>query len=191
MIFYNYNIVKYGFIAVAVLVLTIHAYVYMIVNNKKDKDYSSKKIWIPPKPQPTLPFGLGPPPTPVKPDDYTETTLQKHEIFLLQESVKKLAFSGGISLFMSFKFNVHVSLLMQSFTMVMELNDITVIKKYLLGSKKNENGGDNLYNELYEKPKLNAAGEIVTNEVKELPEKKPAVEEEKNIKTTTATNEID
>ena len=162
----------------------------MLVHNRKDKDYSSKKIWIPPKPQPTLPFGLGPPPTPVKAEDYNETTLQKHEILLLQESVKKLAFSGGISLFMSYKFNVHVSLLMQSCTMVMELNDITVIKKYLLGTKKNENGGDNLYNEVCEKPKVNAAGEIVTNNVKELPQEKP-VEEEKDVKTSTPTNDID
>jgi len=162
----------------------------MIVNNNKEKDYSSKKIWIPPKPQATLPFGLGPPPTPVKPDDYNETTLQNHEILLLQESVKKLAFSGGISLFMSYKFNVHVSLIMQSFTMIMELNDITVIKKYLLGSKKNENGGLNLYNELYEKPKVNAAGEIVTNEVKEVSQKKTEPIEE-NVKTSTPTNEID
>ena len=172
----------------------------MIVNNKKDKD--SKKIWIPPKPQPTLPFGLGPPPAPVKADDYTETTLQNHEIFLLQESVKKLAFSGGISLFMSFKFNVHVSLIMQSFTMLMELNDIAVLKKYLIGTKKNENGGDNLYNELYEKPKANAAGEVITNDdtkkaaaIKELPQRQPGeprVEElPDDVKKSTPTTDID
>lgn len=172
----------------------------MIVNNKKDKDYSSKPIWIPPKPQPTLPFGLGPPPAPVKVDDYAESTLQKHEISLLQESVKKLAFSGGISLFMSYKFNVHVSLLMQSFTMIMELNDIMVLKKYLIGSKTNPNGGDNLYNELYEKPKANAAGEIISNDnttktIKELPQRKegePRVEElPEVVKKTTSTTDID
>jgi len=170
----------------------------MIVNNKKEKDYSTKKIFIPPKPQPSLPFGLGPPPAPVKADDYNETTLQKHEILLLQESVKKLAFSGGISLFMSYKFNVHVSLIMQSFTMIMELNDILVLKKYLIGTKKNENGGDNLYNELYEKPKANASGEVIlddTKSTKELPQRQPGeprVEELPDIvKKSTPTTDID
>ena len=85
------------------------------------------------------------------------------------------------------------------FTMIIELNDILVLKKYLIGTKKNENGGDNLYNELYEKPKANAAGEVILDDnksnVKELPQRQPGeprVEELPDVvKKSTSTTDID
>jgi hypothetical protein len=49
-------------LTVAAAVLAIHFYCYQRANagNK------TKKVWVPPKPKPTLPFGLGPPAEPVQ-----------------------------------------------------------------------------------------------------------------------------
>jgi hypothetical protein len=49
-------------ITVAVIIFSLHFYVYSIISRNKD----TKKIWVPPKPKPQLPFGLGPPSEPVK-----------------------------------------------------------------------------------------------------------------------------
>jgi hypothetical protein len=54
---------RIAFYTVFVLVFTFHLILYTAVNHKKKE---SKKIWIPPKPAPKLPFGLGTPPQPVK-----------------------------------------------------------------------------------------------------------------------------
>lgn len=51
-----------GLITVAVAILSIHFYVYSRVSASKD----TKKIYVPPKPKPQLPFGLGPPEEPLK-----------------------------------------------------------------------------------------------------------------------------
>jgi hypothetical protein len=50
--------------------LSVYYYVYTRVFARSDKD---KPIWIS-KPKPTLPFGLGPPPEPLKPEDFDETS---------------------------------------------------------------------------------------------------------------------
>ena len=55
-----------GLVTVAVLLLSIHYFVYTRANsNKSDVD-----IYVPPKPKSQLPFGLGPAPEPVKPEDF-------------------------------------------------------------------------------------------------------------------------
>lgn len=50
-------------VAVLVLAVTIHFFVYSRVTSRKDGE---KKIWVPPKAKPELPFGLGPPKEPIK-----------------------------------------------------------------------------------------------------------------------------
>ena len=131
-----------------------------------------KKIWVPPKAKPTLPFGLGPPAEPIKAEDYEASTYKAHEIKLLQESGQSIVMSLAISLFMSFKFQVHVSLLMQSVMLPMNTLDSIVLKKYILGIKK-----ENMYSELFAAPTeaslaaVAAANQIAADEprVVELP----------------------
>jgi hypothetical protein len=44
--------------------LSLHYYVY----TRAQANTNTKKIWVPPKAKPSLPFGLGPAPEPVKPE---------------------------------------------------------------------------------------------------------------------------
>lgn len=140
--------------------LSIYFYVYNLAMAKSDKD---KPIWVS-KPKPTLPFGLGPPPEPLKPEDFDETTYGEHEKKLLLEAAKGILMSGAISFFMSMKFNVHMSLLIQSVMMPLNAFDMIVLKKYILGLKKN-NDGSNLYHEFLIQPteKVLAIAENVKN----------------------------
>jgi len=149
--FKNENIVKMaqiGLVSVAVIILSLHFFVYNQVKNKKNE----KKIWVPPKPKPSLPFGLGPPAEPVKAEDFEATTYTAHEIKLLKDSVQSIAMSLGISIFMSLKFSIHMSLVMQAITIPMNCMDMIVLKKYILGTTKAADGGDKLYGELFEPP---------------------------------------
>jgi hypothetical protein len=50
-----------GFVSVCVVMLGLHFLVFTMISKK-----NTKKIWVPPKPKPALPFGLGPPPEPIK-----------------------------------------------------------------------------------------------------------------------------
>jgi Phosphate transport (Pho88) len=124
--------------------ISLHILVYLLLGGNKKK---SVKIWVPPKAKPVLPFGLGPPAEVVKAEDYTETTYNEYEIKLLKESAQGILMSVGISLLMSFKFNVHVSLITQSVSGPVNLIDSLVLKKYLLGMNK-----VNLYGEFLHKP---------------------------------------
>jgi hypothetical protein len=71
--------------------------------------------------------------------------------------------SLGISLFMSFQFKVHMPLVMQSVMTPLSALDVMVLKKYLIGTSTNKEGGSNIYNELLAPPnaenvaQLNAA----------------------------------
>lgn len=106
----NIWLAQQGIIAVTVLMSTIYLYIYSRITQQKDCD---TKIWVPPKPKPTLPFNMGPPAEPEKPEDYEETTYAEFENKQLRDAAGALAFNVGIALFMSYKFHVHVSLLMQ------------------------------------------------------------------------------
>ena len=97
-------------ITVAVLMCSVYYYIYTLVKAGKDK---SKVIWVPPKAKPSLPFGLGPEPEPLKDSDFVKTTYEEYETKLIKEAGQALLMPVGISMFMSLKFNVHVSLLMQ------------------------------------------------------------------------------
>lgn len=76
--------------------LLIYAFVYTRVLASNN----TKKIWVPPKAKPQLPFGLGPPAEKVKAEEYTETTYKEHEINLLKEAAQSLVMGAGMSLFM-------------------------------------------------------------------------------------------
>ncbi len=130
-----------------VVLLSIYYFVYTQIDRKKDL----KKIWVPPKPKPSLPFGLGPAPEPVEPKDFEETTYHAYEKKLLQEAVQAALMSAGISFFMSLQFKVHMSLLMQSIMMPMGAVDNVLLKKYILGVTKAADGGL-LYKEMFGAP---------------------------------------
>lgn len=111
----------------------------------------SKKIWVPPKPKPQLPFGMGPPEEKLKPEDFKETTYKEHETELLKEAVQTLLTGAAISFFMGYQFKVYVSFLIQSISTPMTLFDNVVFKKYVMGVTKGEHGAE-LYNEQFKKP---------------------------------------
>lgn len=134
--------------AFAVVVVVLSAYYFLYTRVTANKD--AKKIWVPPKPKPTLPFGLGPAPEPIKIEDFEATTYQEHELKLLKEGVQAVVMSGGISFLMSLKFSP-MALLIQSVMIPITMSENVVLKKYILGSTKNAEGG-NLYNEEFTAP---------------------------------------
>ena len=128
------------------MVLSLYYYLYTRVTGQKD----DKKIWVPPKPKPSLPFGLGPPPEPIKIEDFEATTYKDHEIKLLKEGVQAVVMSGGISFAMSMKFSP-MPLLIQSIMIPLTMSEHVVLRKYVMGVTKNATGG-NLYNEEFQAP---------------------------------------
>ena len=153
----NILLAQQGLVAVAVLMVTLYAYLYTRINAQKDKD---KSIWVPPKPKPQLPFGLGPPEEPPKENEFEETTYKAYEMKLLQEAAGGLLFSVAVTLFMSFKFKVHISLLIQGITLPLNAIDLPLVKKYLWGIKRKDNGVNNMYNEMFVKPTAETLGKL-------------------------------
>jgi len=205
------QITQAAFTAVLVILLSLYYFAYTRIQSKKDL----KKIWVPPKPKPSLPFGLGPAPEPVEPKDYEETTYNAYETKLIKELVQSALMSAGISFFMSYQFKVHMSLLMQAIMMPMNAIDSVILKKYFLGVTKNADGGL-LYNELMSAPtkesiaiaeKLAAAraagvGASTTGTEKDEPrvveladepkeDKKEAEKKEEKVPAKTSATEID
>lgn len=126
--------------------LSVYYYLYTKVSGNKD----DKKIWVPPKPKPSLPFGLGPAPEPIKIEDFEATTYRDYEVKLVKEGVQAVVMSGGISFLMSLKFSP-MALLIQSVMIPITMSENLVLKKYLMGVTKNAEGG-NLYNEEFSAP---------------------------------------
>lgn len=139
--------VQIAFTTVLVLLMSVYLFAKQKIEAKKD----TKKIWVPPKPKPQLPFGLGPAPEPVEPKDYEETTYMAYEQKLVQELIQSALMSAAISFFMSYQFKVHMSLLMQAIMMPLNAFDAVILKKVFLGVTKNADGGP-LYNELFSAP---------------------------------------
>jgi Phosphate transport (Pho88) len=132
--------------------LSLHFLVYLQLGGNKKRNV---KIWVPPAAKPVLPFGMGPPAEDVKPEEYKESTYGDHEMKLLKESVTSVLMSTGISLLMSFKFNVHVSLIIQTVTGPLGAVDSLILKKYILGISK-----DNMYGEFFEAPTAEAIASV-------------------------------
>lgn len=150
---------------VSAALLGIHFMAYLQLSTNKS---AATIIWVPPKAKPVLPFGLGPPEEVVTPDKYEETTYEKHEMKLLKDSAQQIVMSMGITLLMSFKFNVHVSLVIQSVTGPVGLIDSIILKKYLLGYKE-----VNAYGEFFKQPTI--------ADLAALKAKKDAEKEVKNV----------
>lgn len=136
------------------VVLSLYYYLYTKVSGNKDE----KKIWVPPKPKPSLPFGLGPAPEPIKIEDFEATTYRDYEVKLVKEGVQAVVMSGGISFLMSLKFSP-MALLIQSVMIPITMSENLVLKKYLLGVTKNAEGG-NLYNEAFTAPTAKTVAEL-------------------------------
>jgi hypothetical protein len=125
--------------------------VYYLVYQKVNAQTDAKTIWVPPKAKPQLPFGLGPAPEPVKPEEFEKTTYKEYEIKTLKENAQQLIMGGAMSYFMALKFNIYISLVVQIITMPLNLYDNVLFKKYIMGVTKKEDGSL-LYGEVFSQP---------------------------------------
>lgn len=138
---------QYTFATAATVVLALYYFIYTQITSKNE----SKKIWVPPKAKPALPFGLGPPAEAITPKDYEETTYKDYEVKELKQAAQSVIMSVAITFFMSLKFGVHMSLLMQSIMTPFNAFELPLTKKYIFGVKQSASG-DLLYNELFAEP---------------------------------------
>lgn len=146
------NYVRIGLLTSALIGLGTYFFIKQQINNQNN----NKKIFIPPKTPPQIPF-LSPPPEPIKSEDYIETTYKEHENKLIMEAIQGVIMSCGIAALMSFKFNIHMSCLMQALMVPIGIYDNILVKKYILGSKQ-----ENLYNELFARPNSNNTATTTT-----------------------------
>lgn len=146
-ILYYIDFSKIVLYLVVVFTLSVYYYIFTQINSKKDET----KIWIPPKPLPQIPFLNDKPPAKPSPKDYEATTYKDHEMKVLKETVQSIIFSAAMTYLFSVKFNVHMSLLVQSIMVPLNLYESVLFKKFLLGSTK-QSDGNNLYNELLKEP---------------------------------------
>jgi hypothetical protein len=137
-----------GLFTVCVLALGSYLFVHQMISSKKDKTV----IWVPPKAQAALPFG--PQPEPPKPEDFVATNYMDHEIKLVFEALQALAVSVGIALFMSFKFEIHMSCMMNCVMVPLGLYDNILIKAYILGMKQDKPYGEVLSDPNVEPPRV-------------------------------------
>lgn len=165
------NATRIGLVSVAVIALGTYFFIKQTIDQKNNQ----KKIWIPPKAPPSIPFLSPPSEGPPKPEDYTETTYRDHESKLVMEAIQGVLISCGIAAFMSFKFAVHFSCLMQAVMVPLGLYENILVQKYIFGSTQ-----PNVYNELDAPP----AALAVTEEEEE--EEPPRVEELDEEPTTTS-----
>ncbi len=118
----NIDMVRTGLFSVIAITVGIYFIVYQLIEKKKD----IQKIWVPPKPQPTMPFSAPAPPPALS--EYVETTRYDHELSLLKESASSVVMGCGIAVFMSFKFNIHVSALAQCLSVPLGLYELVLVK---------------------------------------------------------------
>ncbi len=165
-------------VAVTILVLTIHYYIYTLVNNNSKKDI---KIAVPPKAAPQL---FGPPAEAPTEDKYTKTTYKEYEIGLLRESGQSLLFNIGFAMFMSFKMNIHFSMIMSVVNVPLNFAESAIFRKYILGITTKSSGLSNIYDE-----------KIVETNSNENPAKIASTASEStsvnNVKATGSVNEVD
>jgi hypothetical protein len=170
------NAARIGLVSVAVIALGT----YFMIKQSIDRKNNQKKIWIPPKAPPSIPFLSPPSEGPPKPEDYTETTYHDHEHKLVMEAIQGVLMSCGIAAFMSFKFAVHFSCLMQAIMVPLGLYENVLVQKYIFGSAQ-----EKLYNELDTPPAPVAADAATTSEEEDETPRVEELDEEPN--TTTAT----
>lgn len=173
------NTFRTVFISMIVVVATVYYLVYTSINKKQNKT----KIWVPPKPVPSIPFL--PAPEPEKKEEHKETTYFDHEMSLLQANVGEVLMACGIAAFMTFKMNIHVSLMSQCILLPLGLWENLLVKQHVLGIVI-----EKPYKELTSPPESTPA---VTPEVKEEEEEEnvPRVEELSDEEPTPAQDEKD
>ena len=160
-----------GLGASLVLILSVYFFVWQMIQRKKD----ATTIWVPPKPAPALPFS--PPPAPPKPEEFKKTTYEEHETSILKEVAQGALFSCGVAVFMSYKFNIHISCLMQAVMLPLGILDCLPAKKYLGLADKSKL----LYGELLVDPTVSSSIKEKASETEKIENKKEAnkVEEKK------------
>lgn len=148
-------------------------------------------------------------PTPsekLKLEDYKETTYVDLETDTIKNEVIKLLFAVVFSIGASLKFNIHMSLVIQSGMGLVHFFDSIVFQKYIFGAQKSSTGGT-LYGELLSPPtaadlaKVNEASAdrnyFTPDEprVEELPDEEPKQStqpsEKSASKATTSASELD
>ena len=133
---------------ITVVSLIVLVILYKVVEWKSDK----RKIWVPPaKQEVSMPFL--PKPEPPKPSEFIETTYELHEKKVVFDAIKSIGFASAIAFFISFKFSIHMSVLMQLIMIPMNVWDCPVFQRQVMG-----NISSNTYNELFSAPEETAAG---------------------------------
>lgn len=166
----NPEIVRYaqiGMITMATIALSAYFFIKLAIDSKND----TTKIWVPPKPPPSIPF-VTPPAEPLKPEDFTQTTYQEHEKKVLMEALQGIAMSCGIAAVMSFKFDIHVSCFMQTVMVPLGLFENILFQKYILGQIK-----ERAYNELDHAPTGTQPANQIHDEDEDEDDSIPRVEE--------------
>ena len=161
------NYARIGLVTAALIAAGTYFMIWKMTDSNKDK----KVVWIPPKAPPSIPF-LSPPAEPLKPEDYTKTTIPEHEKKLVQEALQGIAMSVGIAIFMSMKFDIHLSCLMQAVMIPIGLWDSVLVQKYIMGNKK-----ENMYNELTSPPSPVEAAPTLNDDDDDDDDNVPRVEE--------------
>jgi hypothetical protein len=158
----NVDKLRMAMITSVVAVYSVYFILYMIIKNRKN----STEIWVPPKPTPAMPFSP-PPPKPTH-DKYEKTTYSNYECGQIIEIARTSGTSIAIALFMSYKFNIHISCLFQLILVPFSLYDNLVCRKNL-GLTSGV-----VYGELLELPPVEIPKKKEKNYVKPppLPEKK-------------------
>lgn len=136
----NVNYVRIAAGSSLALMLSVFFILYKMIEGKGDKT----KIYVPPKPAFSMPFS--PPPEAPTPDQYEETTYFDYETKMLYEGSSQSCFAVAIALFMSWKFNIHISCLLQACIVPTAIFDNLCCRKYVFGTK------GLAYGELLEKP---------------------------------------
>lgn len=174
------NYVHIGLASSTFIALGTYFFIYQAIKSKNNQ----KKIWIPPKPIPSIPFISPPSQGPPKPEEYTETTYDGHEQKLLLEALQGVVFSCALAAFMSYKFGVHFSCLMQGVLIPVGLYENILVQKYIFGSTK-----PNLYNELDAPPaQISDNAAAASDDEDENVPRVEEVDEEPTTTTTTTTN---
>ena len=141
----NVTLARMALAGAATFCLLLYLFVYTRIGaNKKKNDI----IYVAPKAAPAM---FSPPAGPPDPKEWEEVTYNDHETKLLREAFSQLLMSCGIAVFMSMKFQIHVSCVMQCILLPYSVWDLLVCRKYL-GLSALIGGKTEVYGELLERP---------------------------------------
>ena len=93
------------------------------------KSSDKTTIWVPPKAKAAVPFQ--PPPPAPEPSEYEASTYYDYEMKLFREACTQSGMSLGIAVVMSFKFNIHMSVMLQTAMLPYSIWDIKVCRTNL------------------------------------------------------------